>query len=103
MGSLIMQDLKAQYQKMLAKREDAHAKLREVNPLIEDAERALLQQVEMTRNASSVTLRYGGRTINVKRRRGGTQYLLKERGHSFPGEYSSSIRQLRLDIALGKI
>lgn len=63
---------------------------------------ALLREVDIVHNDSSITLLFNGRVINAKKNRYG-RYKLTESKKTLVNEYFGSIHDLRFAIAVGEI
>lgn len=63
---------------------------------------ALLREVDMVRNDSSITLLFKNRVINAKRNRYG-RFKVTESKKTLVNEYFGDIHDLRFDVACGLI
>jgi hypothetical protein len=62
----------------------------------------VLQQVQVVKNAASITLMFKGRRINAKQNSYG-RYVVKESGKILISEFHGNIHSLRFNIAVGAV
>ena len=62
----------------------------------------VLQQVQVVKNAASITLMFKGRRINAKQNSYG-RYVVKESGKTLISEFHGNIHTLRFNIAVGAV
>lgn len=92
----------ANYTKLQARAKTLQAELGDINKQLEEFRLETLRKVEMKRNASSTTLLFNGRTLNVsKDSYGYTQ--VKEKGKFIAKNLFGNVHDVRFAVATGQL